>query len=103
MELGQERAFQADGFLLEELTEMTIQLNLPPQLESMLLKRATDAGVDLSTFVIETLSAFEPDTIQPVLSEAEFSAKLDRIVAIHAHTPGDFDDSRESIYAGCGE
>ena len=82
---------------------MTLQLNLPPQLESILLKRASAAGVDLSTFVLETLSAIEPDTIQPTLSESEFAAKLDRIVAIHAHAPGDFDDSRESIYSGCGE
>lgn len=82
---------------------MSIQINLPPHLEIALLQRASEVGLDVSTFVAETLSGIEADIIQPKFSDLEFAAKLDRIVSIHSHTPGDFDDSRDSIYAGCGE
>ena len=77
---------------------MTIQINLPPHVEAALLQRASEVGLDISTFVTDSLFAIEADTLQPKISDFEFTAKLDRIVSIHSRTDANFDDGRESIY-----
>ncbi len=83
---------------------MNLQVNLPADLEAMIKKRAEQAGVDLPTYVLQTLRASgdEAGNSNPV-SDEQFAASLHRLAAIHANANPNFDDSRESIYAGRGE
>ena len=90
---------------------MNLQLKVSEQLEAMLKRRAQEAGVDVQTYVLDSLKSLEQESNSleaetrelSLLSQAEFSAKLDKIAAIHSNAPSGFDDSRESIYAGRGE
>lgn len=82
---------------------MNLILNLPDGLEAVIKKRAADIGVDLQTFVVDTLAESVADELLPPQPLQDFVARLDRIVELHKNAPGSFDDSRESIYLGCGE
>lgn len=83
---------------------MNLQVNLPADLEAIIKKRAEQAGVDLPTYVLLTLRASGEDTSNPnPVTDEQFAASLHRLAAIHANSNPNFDDSRESIYAGRGE
>jgi hypothetical protein len=81
-----------------------ISINLPPEIEEVLAKRAEAVGKDVTTFVQDFMTErFGPEisTEKPKTFE-EFEARL---MKMHERriVPGNFDDSRESIYAGRGE
>ena len=81
-------------------------ITLPIELESALRQRAALAGKDIETFVREILTeevSNQPTKNIRTLSHEEFVAKLRGIIALHSESNGKMDDSRESIYAGCGE
>lgn len=83
---------------------MNLQVNLPADLEAIIKKRAEQAGVDLPTYILLTLRASGEDASNPKpVSDEQFAASLHRLAAIHANANPNFDDSRESIYAGRGE
>ena len=86
---------------------MSLQITIPPQLEQVIAKRAAEVGVDVQTYVVDTLSASLSESLSesllaPVLP-SEFIVRLDRISELHKSAPATFDDSPESIYMGCGE
>ncbi|MCU0708207.1 MAG: hypothetical protein MUF23_07950 [Pirellula sp.] len=82
---------------------MSLQITIPPQLEQAIAKRAADVGVDVQTYVVDILAESISESLIPPVLTSEFVAQLNRISELHKNAPGTFDDSRESIYSGCGE
>jgi len=82
---------------------MSLQITLPPQLEQVIAKRAAEVGVDVQTYVVDTLSESLSESLLAPVLPPEFIVQLDRISELHKSAPATFDDSRESIYFGCGE
>ena len=85
---------------------MTLQLQLPPALEQQLNARAAEQGKDIAQVVTElvTLSLVgEESTSQRKLSSEEFKRRLHAMADRYPRFGGNVDDSRDSIYAGCGE
>jgi hypothetical protein len=83
---------------------MNLVINLPPDLEAILKKRAEQVGLDISTYVLQTLRIADFDQAGDAsISNEQFEASLERLREIHASAPTRFDDSRESIYEGRGE
>ena len=83
--------------------DMSLQITIPPQLEQVIAKRAAELGVDVQTYVVDTLSESLSESLLASVLSSEFIAQLDRISELHISAPATFDDSRESIYLGCGE
>jgi len=81
---------------------MNLIVNLPADLEASLKKRATEAGVDLSTYVLQRLR-FDESVQSTNVSDEQFAAGLARLRVIHHRANPNFDDSRESIYSDRGE
>lgn len=81
---------------------MNLIVNLPADLEATLKKRATEAGVDLSTYVVQMLRAEDLAQV-PSVSDEQFASGLAKLRAIHQQANPNFDDSRESIYGDRGE
>lgn len=83
---------------------MNLVLNLPADLEAILKKRAEQAGLDIPTYVLQTLRISDFDQAGDAsISNEQFEASLKRLGEIHATVPAQFDDSRKSIYEGRGE
>lgn len=83
---------------------MNLMLNIPADLEAILKKRAEQAGLDIPTYVLQTLRISDFDQAGDTsISNEQFEASLKRLREIHASAPAQFDDSRESIYEGRGE
>jgi hypothetical protein len=82
---------------------MSLQITIPPQLEQVIAKRAAEVGVDVQTYVLDTLSESLSESLLAPVLPSEFIVQLDRISEFHKSAPATFDDSRESIYMGCGE
>jgi hypothetical protein len=82
---------------------MAIQITIPTQLENDIARRAAESGVDVQKYVVDTLAESVAVSLLPNVSGSEFIARLDKIAELHKLAPGVFDDSRESIYLGCGE
>jgi hypothetical protein len=85
---------------------MTVTIDLPREFEQELQRRAAGAGQDIATFVKEAVieRLAEVEAPRPKRKpHAQFMARLDEIIAKHGVRVGHFDDSRDSIYAGCGE
>ena len=81
-------------------------ITLPIELEFALRQHSALAGKDIETYVREILSeevSDQPTKNVRTQSHEEFVAKLRGIIALHSASNGKMDDSRESIYAGCGE
>ncbi len=76
---------------------MNLLVNLPADLEKTLQKRASEAGVDLSTYVVQMLRADELPQV-PEVTDEQFTSGLAKLKAIHQNANPNFDDSRESIY-----
>ena len=83
---------------------MNLVLNLPADLETILKRRAEQAGLDIPTYVLQTLRLSDLEQAGDVfISIEQFEASLKRLGEIHASVPAQFDDDRESIYEGRGE
>lgn len=83
---------------------MNLVLNLPSDLEAIIRKRAEQAGLDIPTYVLQTLRTSDLDQAgDSSISNEQFEASLTKLREIHAGVPAQFDDSRESIYEGRGE
>lgn len=83
---------------------MNLVLNLSPDLEADLKKRAEQAGLDMPTYVLQTLRTTDLEQVGDIsISNEQFDVSLKRLLEIHANVPAHFDDSRESIYEGRGE
>ncbi len=85
---------------------MSVSIHFPDEIEHALRRRAAAVGQDITTFVTQIVTeqlADEPEVSARAASHEEFMAKLRGIISLHAISNGNVDDSRESIYAGCGE
>jgi hypothetical protein len=86
---------------------MHVSIDFPAEIETVLRRRAAAAGQDVATFVKEVVAqrlAHEEESHSPVEpSQEEFTAWLARWINLHPTLHHPVDDSRESIYAGCGE
>lgn len=83
---------------------MNLKIDLPADLEAIIRKLAEQAGLDIPTYVVQALRIFDLDqTADTFISNEQFEASLQRLSEIHASAPAQFDDTRESIYEGCGE
>lgn len=85
---------------------MTVTIDLPTEFEQALHQRAAEAGQDVATFVKEAvLERLAEEQAPPPKrrSHSKFKERLRRYIAKHGVRCGHVDDSRESIYAGCGE
>ena len=86
---------------------MNLQIHLPPNLENALKLRATAAGKDIASFVVdalrEELAQEEPTTNFTDPAVLSFGDWLTRWRERAPKTNHFVDDSRESIYAGRGE
>jgi hypothetical protein len=83
---------------------MNLMLNIPADLEVIIRKRAEEAGLELDAYVLQTLRVLNIEAIgSQRISDEQFATSLDRIRQIHFQANPNFDDTRESIYEGCGE
>lgn len=82
---------------------MTITIELPSELESLLRRRAEVTGVDVSTVACAVLAEnlgheLQPDRATNQRSPEEFERRLRAWIAMHPVVNHFVDDSRESIY-----
>ncbi len=84
---------------------MKITIDLPPETEAQLRAQAVRQGAKLEDYLGElakqwaSAEPLRPEQKTPQQRLADFTAWVDS----HAHITAVADDSRESIYAGCGE
>jgi len=90
---------------------MTVTIDLPPETEAKLREQAESKGARLEDYLGElaqqwaTVNGTPPAPVSPVEEKtpaqrvAEWLAWVDS----HSHITAIADDSRESIYEGCGE
>lgn len=85
---------------------MNLQLVVPYELEQQLKTRASVAGKDIATFVIDTLKdelLQDENTTVSKAAHSSFSSWLSKWRERAPKTSNFVDDSRESIYEGRGE
>lgn len=85
---------------------MKVVLNLPPDLEKAVKKRAQKAGLNVPEYVLFALRTTDLDTEglgAKKVSNEQFNSSLNRLRELHRKANPNFDDTRESIYDGCGE
>ncbi len=83
---------------------MDLKLEIPQPLAEALKSQAESSGVDIATYVMQTLMAIAAEKRPPVrLTREQFRLRLQELVDAHPRNLGHVDDSRESIYAGRGE
>jgi hypothetical protein len=86
---------------------MTLQIDLPVDVEAELLVRAAAEGKEASTLVaeavMESLAASDGSQRRAIRSTEGFEQRLQAWIDLHPRTGRRVDDSRESIYAGRGE
>ncbi|MDB5387186.1 MAG: hypothetical protein JWM11_2832 [Planctomycetaceae bacterium] len=85
---------------------MSVNIDLPADVENILRRRAAAVGEDLASFLSQlvTESLVEDDEGVPeAISEVELAQRLDAWIALHPVLDRVVDDSRESIYAGLNE
>jgi len=85
---------------------MNINFVISDQIEAALRRKAAISGQELNEYVervvVEEAEEELPIPPQGEISEA-FMTRLRTMVQRHGVRSGHIDDSRESIYAGCGE
>ena len=85
---------------------MNISIAIPDQIEASLRRKAASFGQDLNEYlqrvVVEEAEEELPTPPSGESTEA-FMMRLRAMIQRHAVRCGHVDDSRESIYAGCGE
>ncbi len=85
---------------------MNVNIVIPDQVEALLRRKAAAYGQDLSEYLQKVVfEEAEVDLPTPPSGESteDFMSRLQAMVQRHAVRCGHVDDSRESIYAGCGE
>lgn len=87
---------------------MSISIELPPEIEDELRRRAEAAGEDLAAYVQQFVIQNVTETVVPLKvkvrrSAEEFAKHLDAWTALHPVLDHPIDDSRDSIYEGRGE
>jgi hypothetical protein len=86
---------------------MNVSFHIPAEMEHALRQQAALAGQDIEAFlqrmVTEVIADQVPSSPARSRSHAEFMAKLQEVIDLHPRAKNQMDDSRESIYAGCGE
>lgn len=85
---------------------MTVTIELTTEIEAALRRRAAASGEDLETYVRQLVANSlieESEVVPPRRSAAEFEQRLDAWIATLPRVDHEIDDSRESIYEGCGE
>lgn len=87
---------------------MTLHIDLAPEDEALLREQAAAVGKDVATFAREALREtlrFEAESKdeRPRLSKEQRLAEWRALVASARPLGYIVDDSRESIYEGCGE
>ena len=85
---------------------MNVNIDLPDHIGNQLAQRAAAAGMDLSRYVAELMAErLDDDPVEQAATAAHeaFMTRLHQTIALHRPSFGRLDDSRESIYAGCGE
>lgn len=84
---------------------MSITINLKPEVESALAKRAEIVGLDVPTLVEEFVTERLAEDVYKSkrLTPEEIMARVEAIANRHPGVSTFVDDSRESIYAGRGE
>lgn len=86
---------------------MTLSIQLPPEIERSLNENARRRGLSLENYALEILKL---DAAYPVDSTLFYSKSPEERAKdfltwanSHHYITGVIDDSRESIYQGCGE
>ena len=85
---------------------MNVNIVVPDYAEEALRRKAATVGQDLKEYLQRVvLEEAEEDFPLPPDGECAdaFMARLHAMLQRHAIRSGHVDDSRESIYAGCGE
>lgn len=85
---------------------MTLTIELTGEIEQRLNEQAAASGRDVPSFVQQILAehfVIPAAANAPRRSPAEFRATLRDVIALHPPSRHFVDDSRESVYAGCGE
>jgi len=89
--------------LIRSIFTMTITIDLPPEIEKALRRRAKESGQDLATIVCQFVTeSLEDEVHVPVTrrSPEEIARWLDKWAALHPQLDHPIDDSRESFYVG---
>lgn len=79
-----------------------IDLELGPESEDLLRALAEEAGVDVDSYVRQVIKQRLSEPVSGNGSDG-FVDNLDEWIRLHPVRKGVADDSRESIYEGCGE
>lgn len=86
---------------------MTVTLSLPPEIERTLKANASRRGMSLENYALEVLrqDRFPVEDSKDFYSlpPEERAREFLKWAEDHDHITGVVDDSRESIYEGCGE
>lgn len=85
---------------------MNISITIPDNIEATLRRKAAEHGEDLSDYLVRMVVEDADDKLPtPPSNETTeaFILRLHEMVQRHGVRSGHVDDSRESIYAGCGE
>jgi len=86
---------------------MNLIIKLSKEFEELLKQAARAAGMDVEAFAqkvfIERLTAGVPDNDERHFGTDDFRRRLDEIASLTPAVKHIVDDSRESIYDGCGE
>ncbi|MDZ4688491.1 MAG: hypothetical protein SH850_25735 [Planctomycetaceae bacterium] len=86
---------------------MSISVSFPAEMEPALRRQAAAAGQDVAAFVTdvvaERLAEDEKSVPKRRVSRAGFAERLAAWIKLFPVLDHPIDDSRESIYAGCGE
>ena len=86
---------------------MSLNINLPSDLEHAVRERAMASGLDIDTFAArvftEQIQQLELIQSPPLPFPEDFRKWLDSWVKLHPRVEHEVDVSRESIYEGCGE
>jgi hypothetical protein len=82
---------------------MNLRIHIPEHLNSILTARAAECGMDIESFVVDSIceQLEAPNTSETVASD--FDSWLAEVQKLVPHAALNVDDSRDSIYAGRGE
>ena len=88
-----------------KINTMNIKINLPNELESILRERAAKEGIPIESFVIQAVAErlVDSNVDENPISTSNFTQWLRGWSSHFLKLNQPVDDSRESIYAGCGE
>lgn len=90
--------------LVQETLAMNLRIEIPKHLDEILATRAAESGKDVESFVVDSLC--EQLSVVPCKvsdSTTDFNLWLIDVQKSIPVDSLDIDDSRESMYAGCGE